>query len=35
MNLREALSINLKKERIFMLINLNCFNKFLQVLFIM
>ena len=35
MNLREALSINLKKKRIFMLINLNCFNKFLQVLFIM
>ncbi|NFE14831.1 hypothetical protein EXN56_05440 [Clostridium botulinum] len=35
MNLREALGINLKKKRIFMLINLNCFNKFLQVLFIM
>ncbi|NFI44328.1 hypothetical protein FDA77_03795 [Clostridium botulinum] len=35
MNLREALSINLKKKIIFMLINLNCFNKFLQVLFIM
>ncbi|NFC29128.1 hypothetical protein EXN01_12220 [Clostridium botulinum] len=35
MNLRGALSINVKKKRIFRLINLNCFNKFLQVLFIM